>query len=178
MTGNCLKGSRPILSFDSNFNVALANPTQNDSLSHLPLLKELFVHTFATPRTSRKIKPFVDRVMQFSFVDGRIWVRNYQIVKNEGKEDVGAVLMEGGEEEKVVDEKKDVGAKKQESKKRKSPVGGKFDKEDDVSLVEIGPRFVLNVIRIFDGSFGGRTLYENPEFVSPNMVKIIDMVLV
>lgn len=29
------------------------------------------------------------------------------------------------------------------------------------SLVEIGPRFVLTPIRIFEGSFGGPTLYEN-----------------
>ena len=33
-----------------------------------------------------------------------------------------------------------------------------------------GPRFVLNLIRIFDGSFGGATLYENPHYVSPNLV--------
>lgn len=43
--------------------------------------------------------------------------------------------------------------------------------EEDASLVEIGPRFVLNLIKIFQGSFGGPTLYENPDFQSPNMVK-------
>lgn len=43
--------------------------------------------------------------------------------------------------------------------------------EEDASLVEIGPRFVLNLIKIFQGSFGGPTLYENPGFQSPNMVK-------
>ena len=31
-------------------------------------------------------------------------------------------------------------------------------------LVEIGPRFVMQLIRIFDGSFCGATLYENPEY--------------
>lgn len=36
------------------------------------------------------------------------------------------------------------------------------------SLVEIGPRFVLNPIRIFRGSFGGQTLYQNPDYISPN----------
>lgn len=36
--------------------------------------------------------------------------------------------------------------------------------------MEIGPRFVLNLIKIFEGSFGGPTLYENPSFKSPNMV--------
>ena len=36
------------------------------------------------------------------------------------------------------------------------------------SLVEIGPRFVLDPIRIFRGSFGGQTLYRNPNYTSPN----------
>lgn len=35
-----------------------------------------------------------------------------------------------------------------------------------------GPRFVLNPIRMFSGSFGGPTLYQNPTFVSPNEVCI------
>ena len=33
-----------------------------------------------------------------------------------------------------------------------------------------GPRFVLNLVRIFEGSFGGATLYENPNYMSPNEV--------
>jgi len=41
-----------------------------------------------------------------------------------------------------------------------------------MSLVEIGPRFVLQVMRIFDGSFCGSTLFKNGDFVSPNTVKI------
>lgn len=39
--------------------------------------------------------------------------------------------------------------------------------------MEIGPRFVLNLIKIFQGSFGGPTLYENPGFKSPNMVNCL-----
>lgn len=39
------------------------------------------------------------------------------------------------------------------------------------TLVEIGPRFVLHLHRIFEGSFGGPTLYLNPHFVSPNRVR-------
>uniref|UniRef100_A0A7N5P6G3 Ribosome biogenesis protein BRX1 homolog n=1 Tax=Ailuropoda melanoleuca TaxID=9646 RepID=A0A7N5P6G3_AILME len=77
MTGNCLKGSRPLLSFDPAF----------DELPHYALLKELLI----------------------------------QII------------------------------------------------EEDAALVEIGPRFVLNLIKIFQGSFGGPTLYENPHYQSPNM---------
>jgi ribosome biogenesis protein BRX1 len=38
----------------------------------------------------------------------------------------------------------------------------------DTSLIEVGPRFVLVPIRIFNGSFGGATIYQNASFVSPN----------
>ena len=34
--------------------------------------------------------------------------------------------------------------------------------------VEVGPRFVLDPMRIFSGSFRGQTLYQNGDFVSPN----------
>lgn len=111
MTGNCLKGSRPLLSFDPKF----------DKEPHYALLKELFIQTFSTPRYHPKSQPFVDHVLTLSIADDRIWFRNYQII------------------------------------------------EEDASLVEIGPRFVLNLIKIFQGSFGGPTLYENEKFVSPNM---------
>lgn len=30
------------------------------------------------------------------------------------------------------------------------------------TLVEIGPRFVLTPIRIFEGAFGGATVFSNP----------------
>lgn len=43
--------------------------------------------------------------------------------------------------------------------------------EETHKLVEVGPRFVLTPIRIFSGSFGGPTLYQNPEYVSPNLVR-------
>jgi ribosome biogenesis protein BRX1 len=46
--------------------------------------------------------------------------------------------------------------------------------EQNTSLVEIGPRFVLNPIRIFRGSFGGQTLFANPDFVSPNETRALD----
>ncbi|XP_074667993.1 ribosome biogenesis protein BRX1 homolog [Strix aluco] len=111
MTGNCLRGSRPLLSFDPTF----------DKEPHYALLKELFIQVFSTPQYHPKSQPFVDHVFTFTVTDERIWFRNYQII------------------------------------------------EEDASLVEIGPRFVLNPIKIFQGSFGGPTLYENPHYQSPNM---------
>jgi len=47
---------------------------------------------------------------------------------------------------------------------------GKQGKNEPI-LVEIGPRFVLNPIRIFSGSLCGTTLWENPNFVSPNKAR-------
>lgn len=41
----------------------------------------------------------------------------------------------------------------------------------NISLVEIGPRFVLTPIVILEGSFGGPVIYENREYVSPNQVR-------
>ena len=62
MTGNCMKGSRPILSFDQSF-------TKH---GHLRLMKELFVDIFGTPRGHPKSKPFVDRVMGFYYADKKV----------------------------------------------------------------------------------------------------------
>lgn len=76
--------------------------------------------------------------MTFSIVDGKIWIRNYQI--NE-----------------TLDVKEN-------------------DNDDDVdvdqlNLVEIGPRLVLTLITVLEGSFGGPKIYENKQYVSPNFVR-------
>ncbi|XP_037720679.1 ribosome biogenesis protein BRX1 homolog [Drosophila subpulchrella] len=109
MTGNCLRGSRPLLSFDSKF----------DELPHLKLLKEMFVQTFSVPNHHPKSQPFVDHVFTFTYLDNRIWFRNFQILSEDG------------------------------------------------GLSEVGPRYVMNPVKIFDGSFTGKTIWENPDYVSP-----------
>ncbi|OWB74007.1 hypothetical protein B5S31_g3778 [[Candida] boidinii] len=129
-TGNCLKGSRPILSFDNTF----------DELPHFKLIKELFIHQFGVPPQARKSKPFIDHVMTFSIVDNKIWIRNYQINETTDLK----------ENEELV----------------KTP-----NELNDLTLVEIGPRFVLTIITILEGSFGGQKIYENKEYVSPNVVR-------
>uniref|UniRef100_A0A8C2IGI5 Ribosome biogenesis protein BRX1 homolog n=1 Tax=Cyprinus carpio TaxID=7962 RepID=A0A8C2IGI5_CYPCA len=101
MTGNCLKGSRPLLSFDPKC----------EKEPHHALLKELFTQVYFSI-ISPLVLHLVCVIVCFSACP--------QIT------------------------------------------------EEDVSLVEIGPRFVLNLIIIFQGSFGGPTLYENPHFLSPN----------
>lgn len=126
MTGNCLLGSRPILSFSNEF----------DTIPNLQLSKQMLTKIFNTPRGHPQSKPFVDRLAQFTYLDGRIWVRMYQIVD----------------------------LTKDQREIRKMDKQG----EETFTLNEIGPRFVLTVVKIFQGSFGGRTLFENPDYVSPN----------
>ena len=62
LTGNCMKGSRPLLTFDASF----------DQREELKLLKCLFTDIFGTPRGHPKSKPFVDRVMGFYHADGKV----------------------------------------------------------------------------------------------------------
>ena len=62
LTGNCMKGSRPILTFDTAF----------EQREELKLLKCLFTDVFGTPRGHPKSKPFVDRVMGFYYADGKV----------------------------------------------------------------------------------------------------------
>lgn len=112
MTGNCLKGSRPLLSFDESF-------TKH---AHYSLLKELLTQIFGVPYHHPKSQPFCDHVYTFSILDNRIWFRNFQILTEDG------------------------------------------------ALAEVGPRFVLNPVKIFAGSFGGNVLWDNPNYVSPAKV--------
>jgi hypothetical protein len=42
------------------------------------------------------------------------------------------------------------------------PLDKKKAEASNVTLVEVGPRCALRPIKIFEGSFGGRVLYDNP----------------
>ncbi|KAG6464804.1 hypothetical protein O3G_MSEX014743 [Manduca sexta] len=112
MTGNCLRGSRPLLSFDPQF-------TKDP---HYGLLKEMLIQIFGVPNHHPKSQPFFDHVYTFMILDNRVWFRNYQILSEDG------------------------------------------------ALAEIGPRFVLNPVKIFSGSFGGVTLWENPKRIEKKVV--------
>ena len=69
MTGNSLKGSRPLLSFDATFNEE----------PHYQLMKEMFIQIFNTPKGHPKSKPFFDHVLTFTIADDKVWFRNYQV---------------------------------------------------------------------------------------------------
>ena len=45
----------------------------------------LSVQVFATPKRHHKSKPFFDHVISFSVADGRIWLRNYQVLPDPDK---------------------------------------------------------------------------------------------
>lgn len=40
-----------------------------------------------------------------------------------------------------------------------------------MALVEIGPRFVMTLITMLEGSFGGPVIFENKQYVSPNVMR-------
>ena len=48
---------------------------------------------------------------------------------------------------------------------------GKEARGVGATLVETGPRLCLHPIKIFAGAFGGPTLYDDPTYVSPNVVR-------
>ncbi|KAL8857775.1 MAG: hypothetical protein Q9178_005675 [Gyalolechia marmorata] len=139
--GNCLRGSRPILSFDATFN----------SSPHLVLIKELLTHIFGVPKGARKTKPFVDHVMGFTLADGKIWIRCFEI------------------RETAVSKSEAHNKSADIAEKEALAVGEKG--ETKINLVEIGPRFLLTPIVILESSFGGPVIYENKEFVSPNQIR-------
>ncbi len=85
--------------------------------------------------------------MGFTISDGKIWIRCFQI--NE------TTIPKGG------DGPNDASAPTVKSKSG----------DTKISLVEIGPRFVLTPIVILESSFGGPVIYENKEFVSPNQLR-------
>ena len=80
MQGNCIKGSRPVLSFDGSFT----------SDPFMELQRELFIHTFNVPKHHPKSMPCCDRVFSFvkeSDTSYNIWLRHFEIqYEKAGKE--------------------------------------------------------------------------------------------
>ena len=104
------------------------------------------------PQGARKTKPFVDHVMGFTIADGKIWIRCFQISETAiSKSDKSTGELTNGTSTSA--------------KLSKKPG------DTNISLVEIGPRFVLTPIVILESSFGGPVIYENKEFVSPNQIR-------
>lgn len=144
--GNCLKGGRGLVVFDRSFDEQ--GPDMGvPGTEYRALIREMLRGVFCVPKRGVKgMKPFVDRIIGIFGVDGKIWIRVYEIRESEGE-------------------------KKKDGEETVKPVPKGKDAQPDVSLVEIGPRFVLTPIVILEGSFGGPVIYENKEYVSPNQVR-------
>lgn len=82
--------------------------------------------------------------------DNRIWYRNYQIV-HDAPLDLSAPAAGQSEADFAAQLASNLANK---GKKSKNP-------EDNMSMNEIGPRFVLTPVKIFEGSFGGAVVWEN-----------------
>ena len=91
--------------------------------------------------------------MGFTWADNKIWIRVYEI-----KETSASASKSKPDAETA----NGVNGEAADNTKRG---------ENKISLVEIGPRFVLTPIVILESSFGGPVIYENKQFVSPNAVR-------
>jgi len=40
-----------------------------------------------------------------------------------------------------------------------------------LTLIEIGPRFCLQPIKIFDGTMGGEALWQNEKYITPGKLR-------
>ena len=140
LTGNCMLGSRPVLNFDIKF----------ETSPHWKLLKGILSDAFNTPKGHPKSKPFFDHIISFFIVKNNIC--KYLFSVDSIVYPLLSFLDIAGIRNYQIVEKSDK----------------KADSGESTSLVEIGPRFVLIPIRIFSGSLGGATLYQNPAYVSPN----------
>lgn len=101
------------------------------------------------PKTARRAKPFVDHVTSFSLTDGKVWFRNYQLVHDSPLD-----VTKTGDD----DTPEEIARKALKLSK---------NVEDNMSLNEIGPRFVLTPVKIFEGSFGGAVVWQNEDFLTP-----------
>lgn len=89
--GNCLKGGRGVVAFDKSFD----EMTSSGGEESQSLIREMLRGVFCVPSKGvRGAKPFVDRVIGIYGLDGKIWIRIYEI--REGNKD--------NVEEKVLDE--------------------------------------------------------------------------
>ena len=138
MTGNAMKYSRPLLVFDPLF----------DSQPHLQYIRAILQAAIAAPKGHPRVKPFIDHVLAFYYLDGRVWIRHYQIIYDNTTHTTAPPATSS------------------------TPVPAPPTSAlSNVQLVEIGPRLCLAPIRIFSGSFEGATLWESSEYVSPNELR-------
>ena len=76
--GNCLKGGRGVVVFDKSFDENM------EGYEHKTLIREMLKGVFCVPSKGvRGMKPFVDRIIGIYGLDGKIWIRIYEIREGE-----------------------------------------------------------------------------------------------
>lgn len=92
--GNVLRGGRGVVVFDKSFDGAFTNTGGNEVRG---LVRELLKGVFCVPsRGVRGVKPFVDRVIGVYGLDGKVWIRVYEIREDEASPGNGTKLLEVG----------------------------------------------------------------------------------
>lgn len=145
MAGNCLKYSRPLLHFDRAF----------ETTPHLRVVKTLLHMIFNVPRYHPKSKPFIDRIMSFFWLDGHIWVRNYQIIY---PSTVNVNLKT---------DRTSVKTAAAVTAAEVLPTLGLGQEKGSPSLLEIGPRFTLEPVMILNGSCQGEVVWRSGTAQTP-----------
>ena len=159
-SGNCLKGGRGIVVFDRSFDEH-GPDMGRPGTEYRGLIREMLRSVFSVPKRGVKgMKPFIDRIIGVFGVDGKVWVRVYEIRESE---------VNGSNNNDKKSDSGEAGADDRKKAQYRPVKGG--DGRTETALVEIGPRFVLTPIVILEGSFGGPVIYENKEYVSPNQVR-------
>jgi hypothetical protein len=51
----------------------------SDESFYLQVMKEMLIQTFGVPAGHRAAKPFHDHIISFFYLDGRVWLRHYQV---------------------------------------------------------------------------------------------------
>ena len=76
--GNCLKGGRGVVVFDKSFDENM------EGYEHKTLIREMLKGVFCVPSKGiRGMKPFIDRIIGVYGLDGKIWLRVYEIRETE-----------------------------------------------------------------------------------------------
>ena len=138
---NCMKYSRPLLVFDPLF----------DTQPHLQYIRAILQSAIGVPKGHPRVKPFIDHVLAFYYVDTRVWIRHYQIIYDNTTHTNPSPP----------------------TQPTQPTIPLPTPALSNVQLVEIGPRLCLAPIRIFSGSFEGATLWESSEYVSPNELRAV-----
>lgn len=121
---------------------------QDESHPELMVMRAVLAGVFGAPEGHRKTAPYYDHVFSFAWLDGRVWFRNYQIVQG-----------------------KQASSSSSSGNQSVTPAVASAVGMDEMTLVEVGPRFCLQPIKIMEKSFAGRVLYQNEQYVSPNAIR-------